>query len=253
MLQDRSGSLTWIPSSTFPFSVFVHYPLLDCHNAGISITFTLEKAIFKALATAISITKQCVIVLITLKQLGWVFVWYAIFRCFSWPSNDSIAKVAKPKGMNGVDVITDINTKARIELSTVFTAAVTWCRPPLTFGKPFATHSTVLDYLLVVKFHLYWIMFLVKIFFFVLRGLMICTVYAKKVPQSDYICMLLLPFLDLLTNVSVIWRASLSCLINFRESSWHKATIWSSCRHSIFMSSGAFLAHIWNHILYKQP
>ena len=32
---------------------------------------------------------------------------------------------------------------------------------------------------------------------------MICTVYAKKVPQSDYICMLLLPFLDLLISVSV--------------------------------------------------
>ena len=46
-------------------------------------------------------------------------------------------------------------------------------------------------------------MFVVKNNFFVSRGLIICTVYPKKVPQSDYICMLLLPFLDLLTSVSV--------------------------------------------------
>ena len=69
-------------------------------------------------------------VLFPLKYLCWVFVWYAIFRGFSWPS---IAEVAKPRGMNDVDVFTDINSKPGIKLSTVITATVSWCWPSLTF------------------------------------------------------------------------------------------------------------------------
>ena len=133
MLQNRDWSLSWWPSSTsctlFVLPTTLSETIKVLTYLYICLTLfqhRIYKFLWNAYWAVVSVPNP-------FKQCYWVFVWSSLLSCFGWSSHTSIARVTKPWGVNGVDVLVHVNSKTGHQLSTVVTTIVGWCCSPFGF------------------------------------------------------------------------------------------------------------------------